>query len=124
MSFNYLGQLDQVLSPDSIYHVAQEASGATRNLNDPRLYLLEVDGYISTGKLKMNWVSSRRLHRVDTLHRLGVEFLAVLRELIKGCRTSTTSSLVPSDFPLANLSQQKLDKITRKLSARKGSQSR
>ena len=122
MSFNYLGQLDQVLSSDGLYQTTTQSYGAARHPHDPRFCLLEVDGYISGGKLRMNWVSSRRLYKTETLRRLGQEFVAVLRELIESSR-SDVASLTPSDFPLANISQQQLDKIA-KLGARKGVRSR
>jgi amino acid adenylation domain-containing protein/non-ribosomal peptide synthase protein (TIGR01720 family) len=123
MSFNYLGQLDQVLSADGLYQTTTQSRGATRHPHDPRFRLLEVDGYISGGKLRMNWVSSRWRHKTETLRRLGQEFVAVLRELIESSRSSDVASLTPSDFPLAKISQQQLDRIA-KLGARKAVRSR
>jgi non-ribosomal peptide synthase protein (TIGR01720 family) len=118
MSFNYLGQFDQALSPDGLYQTTTHSYGTPQDLDDPRICLLGVDGYISFGKLRMNWASSRKLFKTETLRRLGQEFLAVLRELIESSG-SDVASLTPSDFPLAKLSQQQLDKIA-KAGTRKG----
>nr|QEO74872.1 condensation domain-containing protein [uncultured bacterium] len=122
LGFNYLGQLDQVLSTDGLYQATTLSYGSPQDPDDPRFYLLEVDCYISFGKLKMNWVSSRGLYQRETLRRLGQEFLGVLRELIESSR-SDVATLTPSDFPLAKINQEQLDKIV-KLGPRKGVRSR
>jgi len=122
ISFNYLGQLDQALSSDGLYRTTAQSYGTTQDPDDPRICLLGVDGYISFGKLKMNWVASQRLYKTETLRRLGQEFVAVLRELIESTR-SDHAGLTPSDFPLAKISQQQLDKIA-KFSVQKGVRSR
>jgi amino acid adenylation domain-containing protein/non-ribosomal peptide synthase protein (TIGR01720 family)/FkbM family methyltransferase len=122
LGFNYLGQFDHVLSPDSRFQTSRLSVGPARSQHANRGYLLEVDGYVSGGKLKMNWTYNRQLHRAATIKRLGDEFVAVLRELIESSR-SDPAGLTPSDFPLAKISQEQLDKIA-KLGARKGVASR
>jgi amino acid adenylation domain-containing protein/non-ribosomal peptide synthase protein (TIGR01720 family)/FkbM family methyltransferase len=110
VSFNYLGQFDQVLSEESLFAVSQERSDPSSGMWGPR-YLLEIQGGIIGEQLSLAWKYSGQIHEHATIERLAQGFLAALRALIAHCRSSEAVSYTPSDFPLANLNQQALDAI-------------
>jgi non-ribosomal peptide synthase protein (TIGR01720 family) len=108
VSFNYLGQLDQSLA-DGLFQLAQESSGAEKGLQNHRLYLLDVSGFVLEGRLQLNWVYSESLHEQNTIEQLAHRCLTELRSLIQHCLAPDAGSYTPSDFPLSKLNQQQLD---------------
>ncbi|NKQ34061.1 MAG: amino acid adenylation domain-containing protein [Chloroflexi bacterium] len=116
ISFNYLGQFGQDLPPDTPFAPAPESAGPDRSPDSPRQYLIEIDGSIAAGQLQLTWSYSGQIHTRQTITRLANSFLAALRALINYCQTPTAGGLTPSDVPLANLDQKKLDKLMAKLS--------
>jgi non-ribosomal peptide synthase protein (TIGR01720 family) len=113
ISFNYLGQLDQSVDANSIYKPAREATGSDRSLLDRRQQLLDITGFVTGGQLQMNWTYCSHAHDEQTIGRLAQEFMKALRALIAHCKSPEAGGLTPSDFPMAKLNQQKLDKLAR-----------
>jgi non-ribosomal peptide synthase protein (TIGR01720 family)/FkbM family methyltransferase len=116
VSFNYLGQFDQVLPMSSPFAWAGESIGSPRSLRERRRDLLAVNGRISGGRLQMNWTYGEKLHRRTSIEYLAQAFIEALRALITHCQSPDAGGYTPSDFPLAKLNQQQLDKIITKLS--------
>jgi amino acid adenylation domain-containing protein/non-ribosomal peptide synthase protein (TIGR01720 family) len=111
VAFNYLGQLDQVLTADSPFAPAPESSGAARDAMAPRRCLIEVIGRILEGRLQISWRYSEELHERATIERLAQNHVTALRALIEHCRLQESGGFTPSDFPLAGLDQSQLEKI-------------
>ncbi|HEX8282852.1 MAG TPA: amino acid adenylation domain-containing protein [Pyrinomonadaceae bacterium] len=109
--FNYLGQLDNALAADSLFGAAGEATGAERAGGQRRSYLLDFSGAVTGGRLQLGVSYSRNVHARHTAERLGRGLVESLRAIIAHCRSLEEEALTPSDFPLAKLSQQQLDKI-------------
>ncbi len=109
ISFNYLGQFDQVLPADSPFSPARESSGANNNLHANRTYVLEIGGSVAGGRLQLQCAYSENLHRRDTIARFAESFISTLREIISQSTLPQTNGRAPSDFPLAHLDQDKLD---------------
>ncbi len=110
VSFNYLGQLDQVLATDALLAPAQESSGPAQSPRNRRRYLIDIGGLVAGGRFQVQWTYSPR-HAPASVERLAAGFMAALRELIAHCRQPETGAYTPSDFPLAGLSQQQLDSV-------------
>ncbi|HCF30473.1 MAG TPA: non-ribosomal peptide synthetase, partial [Cyanobacteria bacterium UBA11049] len=55
VKFNYLGQFDLVLSESSIFRPAQESTGPMHSQQGNRNCLLEVNGLIVGGQLRLDW---------------------------------------------------------------------
>lgn len=85
--FNYLGQLDEVLPPESIFMGVEESSGQAQDGRQRRSHVFQVVAHISGGKLKVGWSYSRQLHRRETVERLADRFLKTLQALVACCRT-------------------------------------
>jgi microcystin synthetase protein McyA len=117
LSFNYLGQFDQVIG--ALVQEAQESSGAEQDERERRCYLLEVSALVLGGELRVSWSYSERVHRRERVEQLAASYLKWLEKLIEHCEREGVGGYTPSDFPLASLSQQQLDKITAKLSRTK-----
>jgi amino acid adenylation domain-containing protein/non-ribosomal peptide synthase protein (TIGR01720 family) len=111
MSFNYLGQFDQVLRRSTWFGAAPESTGPCRDGRDRRGHLIEIDGLISGGRLEFVWSYSASIHRRETIEQVARRYVGALRELIEHCRMPTAGGCTPSDFPLAGLDQATLDRL-------------
>jgi non-ribosomal peptide synthase protein (TIGR01720 family) len=109
--FNYLGQLDSALPPDSVFGPSDCSAGAERDGKQRRAYLLDVSGAVTGGRLQLNVNYSGNVHTRRTAEGLGRGMTETLRAIIASCRSLESKELTPSDFPLAKLSQQQLDLI-------------
>jgi non-ribosomal peptide synthase protein (TIGR01720 family) len=111
ISFNYLGQFDQVFDAESLWIPARESAGLPVDLAGQRRHVLELNGQITGGRLRMNWSYSWNLHLEQTIVRLAECFRAKLQELIAHCQSPQAGGLSPSDFPEAKLTQAELEDL-------------
>jgi non-ribosomal peptide synthase protein (TIGR01720 family) len=120
--FNYLGQFDAVFQDETQgFTPAEEATGPDRSLAGDRGCILDINGGITGGRLQMVWSYSENLHRRETIERLAEAYTTTLRDIIAHCRSPEAGGYTPSDFPMANLDQRKLDKVLSKLDASQNS---
>ncbi|MEE8586119.1 MAG: non-ribosomal peptide synthase/polyketide synthase, partial [Acidobacteriota bacterium] len=111
VSFNYLGQFDQALPESALFKLAPQSGGPARHPSSRRRYLLNIGGGVSAGRLRIDWTYSQALHKRATIAGQARRYMKALRSLIAHCRSLQTQSCTPSDFPLAQLSQQELDQV-------------
>jgi amino acid adenylation domain-containing protein/non-ribosomal peptide synthase protein (TIGR01720 family)/FkbM family methyltransferase len=111
VSFNYLGQLDQVFSGSRLFEQAGQETGPTHDPLSPRRYLLEINGRVSEGRLRLDWSYNESLHLRATIENLAHEFTEALRSLIAACAEGGADFYTASDFLLANLDQAALDRL-------------
>ncbi|HEY9895478.1 MAG TPA: condensation domain-containing protein, partial [Candidatus Sericytochromatia bacterium] len=109
--FNYLGQVDHVLSESPLFLLANDFSGPAHSLKGSRGYLLEVNGLVVENQLQLHWTYSETIHKRVTVERLAESFVEALRSLIAHCQSSDAGGFTPSDFPLAQLGQDELDAV-------------
>jgi non-ribosomal peptide synthase protein (TIGR01720 family) len=114
VSFNYLGQVDGALSGTGMLALAPESAGPQRGPRTRRPYLLDVVGAVVGGRLQMTWTYGEALHRRETVEKLAADFLGRLRELIAHCQSPEAGGHTPSDFKLAKVKQNQLDKLSAK----------
>jgi amino acid adenylation domain-containing protein/non-ribosomal peptide synthase protein (TIGR01720 family) len=108
VSFNYRGQIDQVLEPRSTLRLADLLPGAVR----PRgHHLIEVLCQVGGGRLQIGCTYFPALHRRETIQHLAGLFVAALQSLIAHCTSAQAASYTPSDFPDSGLSQDDLDAV-------------
>ncbi|MEG5160088.1 amino acid adenylation domain-containing protein [Microcoleus sp. AT3-A2] len=115
VSFNYLGQFDQVLPKSSLLMLSSEPSSPIRSPRGNRRYLLEINGFIASGKLQLDWTYSENIHRRESIENLATGFIESLRSLIKYCQSPDAGGCTPSDFAEFKWSQwgqDDLDNIT------------
>ncbi|HEV7668968.1 MAG TPA: amino acid adenylation domain-containing protein, partial [Thermoanaerobaculia bacterium] len=115
VSFNYLGQLDQALPKDSPFLPAAESAGPEHSPRQDRRYLLELNGRIWAGRLRMAWRYGEGVHRQATIEALAENFVVSLRGLIAHCTSPGALGYTPADFPLAGVDQPTLDRLAAEL---------
>ncbi|MGD9488074.1 MAG: amino acid adenylation domain-containing protein [Calditrichaceae bacterium] len=120
ISFNYLGQFDQNFSKDTPFMPADEQSGSERGPNNPRATMIDIIGTISGNTLKFLFNYSINLHREETIRQFSANFINELRKLIIHCQSPDAGDYTASDFKLAGLSDEKLNKVLDRLNHTKG----
>jgi len=103
VGFNYVGQFAATPAPES--------TGPERSPDGRRRHLLEIDGAISGGRLRVQWGYSETHHRRTTIEAVAADFVAHLRSLIVHCCSPTAGGFTPSDFAKAKITQRDLDKL-------------
>jgi non-ribosomal peptide synthase protein (TIGR01720 family) len=111
VSFNYFGQVDQVLPERGLFGPASESPGPLHNPHSRRSHLLEINAIVATGQLQLAWTYSAAVHRSATIEQLAADMLTALRALIAHCQSPDAGGFSPSDFPLLDLSQEALDRV-------------
>ena len=111
ISFNYLGQSDQLESDRAAFIMAKEAIASGQSDQGNRLHLLEIIGLVTRGELKVDWVFSTRFYKRDTIESLAVKYMNSLRDLIQHCLKPDAGAYTPSDFSKVELSSRELDAI-------------
>jgi amino acid adenylation domain-containing protein/non-ribosomal peptide synthase protein (TIGR01720 family) len=116
ISFNYLGQFNEVSWGGPIFKPAGESYGPPQSLEDQRRTLLDITGMIVDGCLEVNWTYSKNIYRRSSVEDLARRFTESLERLIAHCQSSEAGGYTLSDFPDANLTQAELDVILAQLS--------
>ncbi len=109
--FNYLGRFDRLTSADSIFQVESPLE-LSRAAALRRPFLLEVHAAVDRDRLNIDWEFSRKRHRPATVERLATELLTELGRLVQHALEEPGAEVSPSDFPLANLDQAGLEKLS------------
>ena len=112
ISFNYLGQYDQLLAADAPFAWAHESAGPAHSPRGTRSHLLALNALITGGRLRLDLTYSDQRHRQATANSLLQAYMTALRTLITHCQTPGAGGHTPSDFPLAKkLDQDQLDRL-------------
>jgi len=117
VSFNYLGQFDQVVDAESIFQGAEVSGESAQNDIDARHHLqatqpqicLSVDAMVTGKSLKIMCTYDETQHRRSTIEHLLQLLIDELRDLISARQPAAPQILIASDFPQANLTQAELD---------------
>ena len=104
--FNFLGE--QQDDDDDRMRLRDERCGQARADRAPRAYLLEINAQIRQGVLVFTLVWPNEWLEEATIDALGQGLLDTLRDLLGG----TQDTVVPEDFPLANLSADGLSDLS------------
>ncbi|MQA57983.1 condensation domain-containing protein, partial [Pseudomonas piscis] len=112
ITFNYLGQFDGSFDePDTWFAPAVEAKGEDQNDDAPLDNWLTLNGQVYGGELSLGWSFSQAMFEPATIQRLADEYTEELKALIEHCSQPEHRGVTPSDFPLAGLDQQQLDRL-------------
>jgi non-ribosomal peptide synthase protein (TIGR01720 family) len=113
ISFNYLGQFDQLLAEPSTFRLSiRAATGPSHSPRQIRAHVLDVGGIVIDGQLRLTCTYSEGLHAASTIQRLMDSMAVNLRTLV----ADNQSAPAPSrQFPLAGLDQQQLDSLLGKV---------
>ncbi|MBN3921604.1 condensation domain-containing protein, partial [Nostoc sp. NMS4] len=111
ISFNYLGQFDQLLNTSSWMQPASESAGQSQSLQNNRAHLLDINSIIAGERLQIEWTYSNNVHQHATIATLAQDFVKTLQGLIAHCSSPESGGYTPSDFSLAKLNQLELDQL-------------
>ncbi|WP_373690630.1 amino acid adenylation domain-containing protein [Desmonostoc muscorum] len=111
ISFNYLGQFDQLINTSSWMQPASESAGHSHSLQNNRAHLLDINSVITEERLQINWAYSKNIHQHATIESLAQEFVKTLLGLIAHCSSPESGGYTPSDFSLVKLNQPQIDQL-------------
>ncbi|MHB8595763.1 MAG: amino acid adenylation domain-containing protein [Ktedonobacteraceae bacterium] len=108
VSFNYLGQFDQILPANSPFRPASESGGIVYSPQGSRPRLVEVNGKITDGRLQMSFTYADSIYQTATIERLAEEFMKGLRELIVHSQAARLGNELLSPVLVQKLSQEEM----------------
>jgi non-ribosomal peptide synthase protein (TIGR01720 family) len=114
ISFNYLGQFDQVESATG-WKFAPESTGQEQSSQQQREHRLDLSCLVIEGELQISWIYSNQLHQRKTIEELAQSYLQNITNLIEHCQSDDAGGYTPSDFPKAKLDQSELDDLLKLL---------
>jgi amino acid adenylation domain-containing protein/non-ribosomal peptide synthase protein (TIGR01720 family) len=117
VSFNYLGQFDQIVDESPTFGPAPESPGPSRSLKGDRTHLLILNGGIVGGRLRIEWAYSGAMLERETVRRVAESYIETLRAIIEHCQSSDAVGYTPSDFPDVELSQQEIEGMMAEIGA-------
>jgi len=106
VGFNYLGDFE---GGGPLF--ARPRLELSEGPDGERPHVLDVVGVVVDGCLEFHWAHSANRHREDTVRALAEAFTAELRALVGHCTSPDVGGRTPSDFPLAGLDQEAVDRI-------------
>ena len=117
VSFNYLGQSDAsargagAAASASVLSFARENPGPTLSPRATRSHELAVSAVVAGGSLRVEWIyGSERLPKA-TVEAWAAAFRAQALRIAEHCASPGAGGYTPSDFPLARLDQETLDRL-------------
>jgi non-ribosomal peptide synthase protein (TIGR01720 family) len=112
--FNYLGQFDRALPDSALFRFTQPLVGA----HSSEALRLGIYMMVISGCLRMEWTFSQNIHHHQTIQQLADNYAEALRTLVAHVLSpDEAGGFTPSDFPLANLDENKFSKLSNKLNA-------
>ncbi|WP_446939540.1 non-ribosomal peptide synthase/polyketide synthase [Pseudomonas aeruginosa] len=111
ITFNYLGRFDRQFDGAALLVPATESAGAAQDPCAPLANWLSIEGQVYGGELSLHWSFSREMFAEATVQRLVDDYARELHALIEHCCQEGNVGATPSDFPLATLHQEQLDRL-------------
>ncbi|MBE7123003.1 non-ribosomal peptide synthetase [Bacillus cereus] len=118
ISFNYLGQFDQVFSKESLFMQETGFTFLDHAPDSKPSHLIEVIGMVKDEKLHFVWIYSREQFSRLKIQAIADSMLRHLRQLIN--KPTTESAFTVSDFADAeDLTEESLSKVLLKLTKKR-----
>lgn len=115
VSFNYLGQLDQMMPFLGQFSPARESSGPVRSERALRRHAIEIACWVADGRFETVWRFGNTLQRRETIEKLAHDYVHALKEIVEHCLSPGAGGYSPSDFEGFGWSQEDLDNILSKI---------
>lgn len=120
ISFNYLGQFDQMFSSDAMFMPENEFKRLDHAAGSKRSHVIDVIGVVTNGKLQFTWVYNVEQFAKSKIQSMAQNMLYQLSRLIQP--SDRESALTISDFAMANLNQVGLTNVLNKMNRGKNNQ--
>ncbi|WP_052422677.1 non-ribosomal peptide synthetase [Nonomuraea candida] len=111
VGFNYHGRFDMSAGDDGLVRGWLPSPVPDRGPDLPRQNLIEITGMVRDGRLTFEWEYADGIHHEETVARLAGRFASALAEIAEHCAEPGAGGRTPSDFPLAGLDQEGVDRI-------------
>ena len=111
VGFNYLGQFDQLFGEGARFSYCDESFGPALGPDGTRIFVLEVYGRVSQGKLEFDFEYSENLHDAKTIEALAEDFSTTLETIIQHCIATGAGELDTSEFSEFDWSASDLSNI-------------
>ncbi|GAA4791374.1 non-ribosomal peptide synthase/polyketide synthase [Streptomyces ziwulingensis] len=112
VGFNYHGRWEAGGGDGTgLYRAALPPAGRDTDPDEPRPYPLDITGVVQDGRLELGWTYPGAGYDEATVRQLAEEMCAALRDLVAHCAHPEAGGRTPSDFPLAGLTQERLDTL-------------
>ncbi|MCS0604345.1 non-ribosomal peptide synthase/polyketide synthase [Streptomyces sp. LP11] len=111
ISFNYLGRFDWSAADGTLIRAVPGGLGGADAPDAERAHLLDVVARVEDDQLEIGWHYSAARHHESTVTGLAEGMLRALEEILAHCARPDAGGRTPSDFPLARLDQQAVDKL-------------
>jgi amino acid adenylation domain-containing protein/non-ribosomal peptide synthase protein (TIGR01720 family) len=111
--FNYLGQLDHVLSKNTAFAIAKESPGPVTGTAEAQAYRFDITARIEGNCFRVDWTYNTTTYRRETVEHMVRRFLEVLKSIVADSQVFDLGTLNPADYPLARLSQKNLQRLAR-----------
>ena len=110
ISFNYLGQFNQINAKKSVFNVAKENKSNERGLENFRPFQVDISGSIVDNILKMNWIFNSNKFEIAEIEKFADFFIEDLNKIIDSIKENS-GGYTPSDFKDVDLNDEDLDSI-------------
>lgn len=114
ISFNFLGNFDDDLDASGFYQPADLPSGQEQSLENHGLHALSVDCWIYQGCLRFHLAYPSSQFETSQMDELGISIQGSFETLVAHTLREDAGGYTPSDFPLAGLDQNALDRLLAK----------
>ena len=111
VSFNYLGRFDWSADDAVLVRAVPGGLGGAEAPDTARAHLLDVVARVEDDSLEISWHYSAGRHHEQTVAALAQGMLRALEGIIEHCGSPDAGGRTPSDFPLARLDQDAVDRI-------------
>jgi amino acid adenylation domain-containing protein/non-ribosomal peptide synthase protein (TIGR01720 family) len=115
VSFNYLGQFDQLVDGSICFDQLVQFYGPSEEQESMRPHIIDVAALIRNGRLQMIWTYDQAYHRSITIRNLANDYVHWIQMLLH----HQQAILTPADFSKAKVSQTELNKVLAKLAQKK-----
>ena len=109
--FNYLGQINEAIVNGADWKFGKEPIILSQNKNDIRKHFIEINSFIMSNKLMMNFVYSKNIHSKESIELIVKHYRDSLINIIEHCKTPEAGGYTASDFEESGLNQQELDNL-------------
>jgi amino acid adenylation domain-containing protein/non-ribosomal peptide synthase protein (TIGR01720 family) len=110
VNFNYFGQGGGGPAADAWLRAGPEHVGAHQSPRNRRPSAVQVIASVDGGRLQVRWIYPGRRFSAGEVEGAAHAFVQALHEIVAHCRAAV-GGYTPSDFPLAALDQEALDRV-------------
>ncbi|MGW5053661.1 non-ribosomal peptide synthase/polyketide synthase [Actinokineospora sp. NPDC004072] len=111
VSLNYHGQWEAGEGATGLVRGTHTGVGSDVDPAAERQHEIDITGIVQDGRLELGWTYSTGRHDETTVRALAEKVLDALRAIVAHCADPAAGGRTPSDFPLARLTQEQVDRI-------------